>query len=89
MDLIVNSKDFSGRVRKRWQTEIVEQVGSLLVLRGVFDTEVSHTHLGFIQAGTVSYEYYWLDRWYNVFRFHEPNGAFTGFYCNVNMPPVI
>ncbi|MGD9589750.1 MAG: DUF402 domain-containing protein [Pyrinomonadaceae bacterium] len=89
MNLVVRSKDFDGSVRKSWPAEIAERNGSLLLLRGVFDAEVSHPHLGLVQAGTVSYEYYWLDRWYNVFRFHEPDGAYRGFYCNLNMPPIL
>ena len=43
--------------------------------------EVEHDLLGKIAAGTVSKEYYWLDRWYNVFRFSDR------FYCNVTQPP--
>jgi protein associated with RNAse G/E len=35
----------------------------------------------------VSIEYYWLDRWYNVFRFMEPSGGLRNYYCNVNIPP--
>lgn len=67
---------------------MVVQTGPLLVFEGVFDFNVSHVELGFIRRGTVSYEYYWLDRWYNVFRFHEPDGGLRNYYCNMNMPPV-
>ena len=55
---------------------------------GVFDLEVEHPDLGIIRRGTVSYEYYWLDQWYNVFRFENPDGPLRNYYCNVNMPPV-
>ena len=54
---------------------------------GVFNEDVEHAGLGSIQRGTVSHEYFWLDRWYNVFRFHEPDGSFRNYYCNVTMPP--
>ena len=36
---------------------------------------------------TISYEFYWLDKWFNVFRFYEPDGTFRNFYCNINIPP--
>jgi protein associated with RNAse G/E len=58
-----------------------------LVLVGEFKNEVRHSKLGVIRRGTVSYEYYWLDRWFNVFRFHEPGGELRNYYCNVNLPP--
>lgn len=61
--------------------------GNLFVLRGIFADRVTHPFLGVIEKGTVSYEYYWLDRWYNVFRFHHPDGRFRNYYCNINMPP--
>jgi len=60
----------------------------MLVFRGVFETGILHPDLGDIKRGTISYEYYWLDRWYNVFCFYEPDGAFRNHYCNINMPPV-
>jgi protein associated with RNAse G/E len=83
----INSRLFDGSIGKSWTCKIVEQDGPLLVFVGVFDREVAHEHLGVIRRGTISYEYYWLDRWYNVFRFHEPDGEFRNYYCNINMLP--
>ncbi len=60
----------------------------MLVFLGVFEVEIRHPFLGVIRPGTVSYEFYWLNGWFNVFRFHEPDGTFRNFYCNLNMPPV-
>ncbi len=84
----VNSRAFDGTIRKSWNAEIVESGEDLLLLKGIFDREIEHTDIGLIRRGTISYEYFWPKRWYNVFRFHEPDGAFRGFYCNVSMPPV-
>lgn len=68
---------------------MIETSGSLLVVKGVFDIEITHPHMNVIRRDTISYEYFWLDRWYNVFRFHEPEGPFRNYYCNVSMPPNI
>lgn len=86
--ITVNSRKFDGSIRRTWKGEIAESSESLLVLVGVFEDEVVHDDLGVIKAGTVSYEFYWLDRWYNVFRFHEPTGELRNYYCNINVPPV-
>ena len=83
----VNSLAFDGRVRRTWQCELVERRDPLLVFVGTFDRDVEHGELGIILKGTISYEYYWLDRWYNIFRFHEPDGTLRNYYCNINMPP--
>ncbi len=84
----INSRSFDGSLLKSWECEAIERTGSQLLFFGRFDREVVHPHLGRIVPGTLSYEYYWLDRWYNVFRFHEPDGTFRNYYCNINMPPV-
>lgn len=60
---------------------------SLLTFVGTFEKEVKHSKLGVIRPNTVSYEFYWLNRGYNVFRFHEPEGDLRNFYCNINLPP--
>lgn len=84
---IINARKFDGKIHRSWQAELVEQQESLLVFVGKFQDDVKHSDLGFIRRGTISYEYYWLDRWFNVFRFHEPNGDLRNYYCNINLPP--
>ena len=76
-----------GSEHRTWQAQIVQQQGSLLVLNAEFAEEVQHDLLGTIPSGTLSVEYYWLDRWYNIFRFHKPDGTVRNYYCNVNTPP--
>lgn len=86
--ITVNSRNFDGGIRRSWRADLVRLDMPLVELVGVFDVEVDHPDLGLIRRGTVSHEYYWLDRWYNVFRFHQPTGKFRNYYCNVNMPPL-
>lgn len=83
----INSRKFDGKIHRSWQAELIEQKDNLLLFVGKFENDVRHLEIGFIRRGTISYEYYWLDRWFNVFRFHEPEGDLRCFYCNVNMPP--
>lgn len=83
----VNSRKYDLSIRRTWHCRLIERKDPLLVFVGEFDSDVGHPDLGLVAKGTVSYEYYWLDRWYNIFRFHEPNGSLRNFYCNINMPP--
>lgn len=86
-EIIINSRNFKGEIKRSWKAEFIEQRASLLTFVGVFENEVRHSKLGVIRLGTISYEYYWLDRWYNVFKFHEPDGELRNYYCNLNLPP--
>jgi protein associated with RNAse G/E len=78
---------YDGREHRRWPARIAKTEGSLIVLDAVFEEKIEHELLGTIASGTISTEYYWLDRWYNVFRFSDPNRQVKNFYCNVNQPP--
>jgi protein associated with RNAse G/E len=85
----VRTYKYDGTEHRRWRAQISKQEGSLLVLDAKFEEEIRHPLLGTVAAETLSMEYYWLDRWYNVFRFVEPTGELRNFYCNVNVPPVL
>ena len=87
-EVTVSSLTYDNSVRKSWSARIMEQAGERLVLEGIFENEIEHPDLGRIEAGTVSIEYYWLARWYSIFRFLTPDGTLRNYYCNVNMPPV-
>ena len=79
--VIVRTYKYDGLLHRSWHAELMRQEGTLILLDARFADEVSHDLLGTIAIGTHSLEYYWLDRWYNVFRFSNL------FYCNVNQPP--
>ena len=79
--IVVRVLKDDGVEHKRWPARVVKQTGPLIVVDAVFDEEVNHDLLGTISSGTVTREYYWLDRWYNIFRFSNR------FYCNVTKPP--
>lgn len=85
----INSRKFDGSINRSWDAELVGEHDGQLIFVGVFENEVDHPELGHIERGTVSYEFYWLDRWYNVFRFHRPDGTLRNWYCNVNLPPTL
>lgn len=80
-------RKYDGTEHRRWPARLIRNDGPLLVLDALFEEEIAHDLLGTIAAGTVSLEYYWLDRWYNVFRFSQPTGELRNYYCNVNAPP--
>jgi len=85
--ILVSVRKYDAREHRRWRARVAKIEGPLLVLDAVFEEEIKHDLLGTISSGTVSTEYYWLDRWYNVFRFSDKSGKLKNFYCNVNQPP--
>jgi protein associated with RNAse G/E len=80
---------YDGTEYRRWAATIARHEGSMIVLDAEFESDVQHHLLGDIPRGTRTVEYYWLDRWYNVFQFLETDGTTKLYYCNINMPPTI
>ncbi|HXT61973.1 MAG TPA: DUF402 domain-containing protein [Pyrinomonadaceae bacterium] len=76
-----------GSEYRRWHAQLARREGQLVVLDAEFDVDVSHEILGQIKRSTKTVEYYWLDRWYNVFRFLKEDGSTRLWYCNINTPP--
>jgi protein associated with RNAse G/E len=86
--ITVRTYKYDGTAHRLWRAHVSLQKDSLIVLDAKFEEEIQHPLLGTISPETLSIEYYWLDRWYNIFRFVEPEGELRNFYCNVNVPPV-
>lgn len=85
--ITVNSRKFDGSIHRTWKAEVVNRDATHLTLVGKFEKEIIHQHLGVIRRGTISYEFFWFDRFYNIFRFDEPDGSLRNFYCNISLLP--
>lgn len=83
----VNSRKYDGSIHRSWECELISYNGELLECRGIFAETVVHSDLGTISQGTASFERFWLSRWYNVFRFEQPDGNVRNHYFNISMPP--
>jgi len=82
----VNARKYDGRLHRSWPGGLVSANGTLVVLLAQFSETRLHSDLGTIQAGTISLEHFWTDRWYNVFQFREPGGTLKALYANIAMP---
>src|SRR5215207_289849 len=85
-EIVVRSCKHDGRVQRCWPARVARREASLIVLDAFFAEEVRHKLIGTIEAGTLSTEFFWTDRWYSVFRFQKPSGELLKFYCNINTP---
>jgi len=86
-DILVCALKYDGTAHRSWDGRLVENRPPLLIVDARFAEDVQHDLLGSIVKGTISTEYYWLDRWYNVFRFGDKTQPNATFYCNVTIPP--
>ena len=85
--IIVRVLKHDGAEYRRWNATLSRREEDFMVLDAEFELDVSHELLGEIKRSTKTVEYYWFNRWYNVFRFLKDDGSTRLWYCNVNTPP--
>jgi predicted RNA-binding protein associated with RNAse of E/G family len=88
--VMVDKLNLAGEVTVQWSGEVRERTADAVVLEAIF----THTarDLGYVRLapGDRFVEYYYADRWYNVFAIYEAgDGAFKGWYCNITRPAEI
>jgi len=87
--MIVQKLNTEGAVTLTYEGEIVERLPNGVLLDAVWiwkPLELSYTTF---ETGAHFTEWYYSDRWYNIFQIHGADGALKGWYCNVAAPAVI
>ncbi len=86
----VDKLNLAGEVMVRWSGQVRERSAGALVVEAIF-THAARD-LGYVRLGPGDrfVEYYYADRWYNVFAIYDAaDGAFKGWYCNITRPAKI
>jgi hypothetical protein len=89
-DITVYKCDHEGRVVWQYSGKVLERGPDWVCLTAVFNGR--EFDMGFItfRRGDVFTEWFYADRWYNVFRIADgPTGALKGWYCNITRPAQI
>lgn len=82
----VRKLDHTGRQVAAYPGRVIRRDERAIVLRTTW--ERPRRDLGFVvlEPGSRWTEYFYADRWYNVFRVHAADGRLLGWYCNVARP---
>ncbi len=78
---------YDGSTVFAWTGRVLEQTDEYVLLAGLFNA--LRRDLGYVvlERGDLFLEWYYFNRWYNVFQVYGRDGALKGWYCNVGMPP--
>jgi hypothetical protein len=71
--------------------QLVRRTETRLLVRTVWTQEMGRVDLGPVtfEPGDYLYEYFYADRWYNVFELHAPDSRLKGWYCNITRPALL
>jgi protein associated with RNAse G/E len=84
--LVIQKLMYDGSKSYRWVGRQVSCDDEHLFFTAVFERD--RRDLGYVvfEKGDIFYEYYYFDRWYNVFQVYSAGGVLKGWYCNVTQP---
>ena len=74
----------------QYQGSVIERGDNYICLRAYFDRK--EANLGFVSfnRGDLFIEWFFNDRWYNIFQVHEGDSeVIKGWYCNITRPALI
>jgi predicted RNA-binding protein associated with RNAse of E/G family len=90
MTITVIKHDHAGREILRYAGRILARGATWVQLEARFSRADVETPYHTFRHGDRFVEWFYSDRWYNIFEMHDrDDDHFTGWYCNVTRPAVI
>src|SRR5512146_1617173 len=82
----VHKLDAQGAAMLTYEAELAERLADGVRLDALWTRPT--TDLGYVifETGDHFTEWYYTDRWYNIFEITSPDGTLKGWYCNVAAP---
>jgi uncharacterized protein len=86
----VQKKNPAGEVTYEYEGVILSRDEDSIVLEALFDRADMPFMDVVFKTGDRFVEYYYTDRWYNIFVIHDrDDGTVKGWYCNIGRPAVM
>lgn len=90
MRIKVQKKNPAGEVTYQYEGDLVRRDESCIVIEALFDRKDMPFQDVVFRTGDRFVEYYYSNRWYNVFAVHDKDdGKIKGWYCNIGKPAEI
>jgi predicted RNA-binding protein associated with RNAse of E/G family len=89
MKVKVQKKNPAGEVTYEYEGTLLSHDEQVIKLEARFDRADMPFMDVVFKHGDRFVEYYYTDRWYNIFAIHDrDSGSIKGWYCNIGMPAV-
>jgi Uncharacterized domain/protein associated with RNAses G and E len=90
MKIKVQKKNPAGQTTYEYEGAVLSRDEHSIVLEALFDRADMPFMDVVFKTGDRFVEYYYSDRWYNIFAIHDRgDGQIKGWYCNIGQPAVI
>jgi len=90
MKIKIQKKSPAGAIMYEYEGDEVRRDETTIVLEALFTRDDMPFQEVIFKKGDRFVEYYYADRWYNIFEIYDrDDGKIKGWYCNVGKPAVI
>ena len=76
----------NGALDYAWNGLVLQCDASGIVLRAEFNVDVVEREFATFRRGDIFHEFYYFERWYNVFQITAADGTLKGWYANLGLP---
>lgn len=88
--ITVTKRNHLGEFTFRYEGEVLERGDTWVCLQAVFGRDDIDAGYVVFRRGDVMTEWFYSDRWYNIFRLQDVHtGQLKGWYCNLTRPAEI
>jgi protein associated with RNAse G/E len=76
-----------GQPSYTWEGSVVHCAEDFFVLEALFTRGPRDLGYVVLEPNDLFVEFYYFDRWFNIFQIFAEGGALKGWYCNIGRPP--
>jgi uncharacterized protein len=87
--ITVAKKDTQGHTKIQYKGEVLERSADGMVIQASWTLPTKDLGYTTFEPGDQFIEYYYTDRWFNIFDISSAGGVHKGWYCNVAEPAMI
>jgi len=87
--MTVHKLNTRGQIVLAYEGELVERLADGVCLDAIWIWPPLALDYTTFETGAHFIEWYYTDRWYNIFRVHSADGTLRGWYCNIAEPATI
>src|SRR5215469_14248807 len=87
--ITVNKLNALGEIKIQYQGEVVERLADRIIIQAYWEHPLKELGYTRFEPGDRFIEYYFTNRWFNIFDISTTDGERKGWYCNVAEPALI
>lgn len=84
--VLIRKLAYDGRETWRWSGSLVERTDGVMVVDAIFNGAPRDLGYMKLEATDLYHEFYYENRWFNIFQVFRADGLLKGWYCNICKP---